>query len=99
MAGSLVLSPDGVAITTSVLAGTQADIDTGTRKSAKRLNYDTITGGDADADLIDTVREFMVDHFTGLLDGEHRAQAKTENQQAATADVASIVLPGASTTA
>jgi len=99
MAGSLTISPDGAAVTTVVFAGTQADIDTATRKSAKKLNYNSITSGDADNDLIDTVREFLANHFSDLLDGGHRAQVKSENQQAATADVASIALPGSASTA
>ena len=89
MAGSITLSPDGVAVTTLVLDGTQANIDLATRKAAKKLNYT----GDADVDLIDTVREFLVEFFGTTLDDEHTSQAKIEAQQAATADVASIALP------
>lgn len=88
MAGALTLG-NGTTVTTLVLDGVLANIDSTVRKAAKRFNYT----GDADNDAIATVTEFVVESIATDLDVKFSSQSKTDALQAANVDVAPISLP------
>ena len=88
MAGAITLG-NGTTVTTLVLDGVLADIDTTVRKAAKKFLYT----GDADLDAIATVTEFVVVELSTLLDFHFSTQTKTEALAAAGVDVTPISLP------